>query len=75
LNAEPSRAILPHLLSTEEVRALLQYRSRSAFHELLSKDTALQACAMRVGRRILWDAGRLARYLDRRRLTRLHDGE
>lgn len=75
MNMTPSSGILPRLLSAEEVRALLHYRSRSAFHVLLSTDRALQACAIRVGRRILFDQGRLARYLDRCRLTRLHDGE
>lgn len=73
MSAESGRATLPRLLSTEEVRALFQYRSRSAFHVLLSTDRALQACAIRVGRRVLFDEARLARYLDRRRLTRLHD--
>lgn len=75
MNGEMSRDRLPNLLSAEEVRALFHYRSRSAFHELLSKDRELQACGIRIGRRILFDPLRITRYLDHRRLTRLRDGD
>jgi len=61
---------MPSLLTAQEVRDLFHYRSRSAFHVLLSRDRDLQACAVRIGSRLLFDAKRLDRYLDRKRLVK-----
>ena len=58
------------LLNMEQIRTLFHYRSRSAFHALLSRDRDLQACAIRVGHRLLFDEKRVERYLERHRLIK-----
>ncbi len=58
------------LLSTQDVQKLFHYRSRSAFHRLFARDVELQACAIRVGHRVLFDPKRLDRYIQRRRFVK-----
>jgi len=60
------------LLTVKQIRDLLQYRSRSAFYGLLARDPDLQACAVRIGRRFLFDAKRIERYIDRHRIVKTH---
>lgn len=58
------------LLTAKELSEKLRFRSRSGLHNLLARDRELQACAIRLGRRLLFDPARVERYLERRRLTR-----
>ena len=55
-------------LTAKELSERLRFKSRSGLHMLLARDRELQGCAIRLGRRLLFDPARVERYLERRRL-------
>ena len=62
------------LLTSEHVRDLFHYKSRSAFHEFFAKDRELQRCAVRIGGRVLFDQARLEKYIRQRSFVKDSNG-